>query len=169
MRACNLILLRHAKSAYPESVADHDRPLNERGERDAVAAGVWLLERRAQLLGADPLILVSSALRAQQTWARVSSALALPAREEPRLYAAAVSTLIDVIAPGIAQGRTTLVIAHNPGLEDLAGYLTSGEDSPARERMLHKYPTSGIAVLRMRDDRWADGSAELVEFAVPRA
>ncbi len=37
-----LVLLRHAKSAYPPGVADHERPLNDRGRRDAPEAGRWL-------------------------------------------------------------------------------------------------------------------------------
>ena len=37
-----LILLRHAKSAWPDDVPDHDRPLAPRGRRDAPAAGGWL-------------------------------------------------------------------------------------------------------------------------------
>ena len=63
-----LVLLRHAKSAYPDGVADHDRPLSERGLREAPVAGELLVER----LPSVDLALVSSGLRAQQTWQAVS-------------------------------------------------------------------------------------------------
>ncbi|MET7442233.1 histidine phosphatase family protein, partial [Streptomyces sp. NPDC005568] len=34
-----LVVLRHAKSAWPDGVPDHERPLAPRGRRDAPAAG----------------------------------------------------------------------------------------------------------------------------------
>ena len=39
-----LILLRHAKSDYPDGVADHERPLAQRGIREAALAGDWIRE-----------------------------------------------------------------------------------------------------------------------------
>ena len=39
--ARQLLLLRHAKSAWPD-VDDHERPLARRGRRDAPVAGRWL-------------------------------------------------------------------------------------------------------------------------------
>ena len=36
-----LVLLRHAKSAWPD-VPDHERPLARRGQRDAPVMGRWL-------------------------------------------------------------------------------------------------------------------------------
>ncbi|MSW11732.1 MAG: histidine phosphatase family protein, partial [Actinobacteria bacterium] len=42
MPSKQLVLIRHAKSAYPVGVDDHERPLNERGVRDATAVGEWL-------------------------------------------------------------------------------------------------------------------------------
>ncbi|MFA7323808.1 MAG: histidine phosphatase family protein [Candidatus Nanopelagicales bacterium] len=164
-----LVLLRHAKSAYPAGVADHDRPLNERGRDDARAAGVWLREHRDSVLGINPAVLVSTAKRAQATWRLAGTELSdIAAQTQLRLYEASVSTLVDVVAPFIEAGRSILVVAHNPGLEQLAGFLTSGHDNEARQRLLGKFPTCGIAVLSMLDAQWSDTSAELIEFAVPR-
>ena len=59
-----LILLRHAKSAWPEGVADRRRPLSERGRRAAPAIGGYM--KREGLL--PELILISTAERTQQTW-----------------------------------------------------------------------------------------------------
>ena len=36
-----LVLLRHAKSAWPSGVPDHDRPLAGKGRRNAQATGGW--------------------------------------------------------------------------------------------------------------------------------
>jgi len=169
MTPARLVLVRHAKSDYPTGVPDHDRPLSPRGRRDAVAAGQWLAAGWTELLGGQALLLVSSAKRAQQTCALLAGELPpCEVRTEPALYDAAVSTLISVVARHAVAGRATVVIAHNPGLEQLAAFLTVGSSSPARPRLLEKYPTSAIAVLQLMDEHWADGSAELVEFAVPR-
>ena len=40
--ARTLILLRHGKSGYPAGVPDHDRPLADRGRREAALAGEWM-------------------------------------------------------------------------------------------------------------------------------
>ena len=61
------------------------------------------------------------------------------------------------------------MIAHNPGLEDLAASIASNRHTPAFQQLTDKYPTSGIAVFEVRD--WAKlvpGSALLTDFVVPR-
>ena len=69
-----LLVLRHSKSAYPEGVADIDRPLAPRGVRDAVALGGWL---RDQGLVPD-LVVCSVAERTRQTWDLISDQLGWP-------------------------------------------------------------------------------------------
>jgi phosphohistidine phosphatase len=61
--ARRLVLLRHAKSAWPD-VADHERPLARRGRRDAPVAGRWL-----RTAGRVPdRVVCSTARRARETW-----------------------------------------------------------------------------------------------------
>ena len=67
-----LLLLRHAKSAWPEGVEDHDRPLGDRGRRDAPRMGAYMASAGLQ----PGFALVSSARRTQETWALVEPALA---------------------------------------------------------------------------------------------
>ena len=65
-----LLLLRHAKSAWPD-LADSERPLNDRGRRDAPAMGRWLRDK-----GYVPdLVLCSTAQRTRDTWALVAGEL----------------------------------------------------------------------------------------------
>ncbi|MFG0335704.1 MAG: SixA phosphatase family protein, partial [Maioricimonas sp. JB049] len=65
-----LLLMRHAKSSWADpSKADHDRPLNARGKRDAPRMGQWLLE---QNLVPDRIV-SSTARRARKTASRVAS------------------------------------------------------------------------------------------------
>jgi phosphohistidine phosphatase len=144
--------MRHAKSAYPPGVPDHDRPLNERGRRNALVAGAWL---RAQGI---ETALVSSAVRAQETWDIVAAHLDICARTVSDLYDADVPTIAAVIDE-LAQGRT-LIIAHNPGLVDfVVSHGEPGVDLTPWRTLGEKFPTSAIARLR-------DGV--LVDFVIPR-
>ena len=69
--AKTLVLLRHATAGWPGGVDDHDRPLAERGHRQAPGAGEWLLEH-----GIVPeAAVVSDALRTRQTWVWVAERL----------------------------------------------------------------------------------------------
>ena len=162
-----LVLLRHAKSDYPPGLPDHDRPLAPRGRRDAPEAGSWLAHHCPPL----DRVLVSSAQRAQQTWA-----LAAPHVDtygtvvtEPRIYEAAAATLAALVSALPSEDRTVVMVGHNPGLEDLAASLVRGGDADAQRRMLAKYPTNGIAVLQSPGE-WADlvRGADLVDFVAPR-
>lgn len=162
----NLVLMRHAKSAYPDGIADHDRPLAPRGIREAGLAGGWL---RANLPAVDA-VLCSTATRARQTLAHTG--IDAPARYAERLYGAAPGTVIEEINRVGDNVTTLLVVGHEPTTSALAIVLASisGTDAAVAERISEKFPTSGIAVLRVAG-HWADvepGCAALVGFHVPR-
>ena len=117
-----LILLRHAKSDWPD-VPDRDRPLAKRGRRDAPRIGRWLHEHGYQ----PDVVVVSAAARTRQTWDLVAPQLGgSPAvRFEPRAYAASALTLLYLAQELPARYRTALLIAHNPGLSELAASLAA--------------------------------------------
>jgi phosphohistidine phosphatase len=161
-----LVLLRHAKSAYPDGVADHDRPLAQRGQREAGLAGDWI---RANL---PPIgeVLCSTATRTRETLAR--SGIDAPVRYVDRLYGGSPGTVIDEINGVSDEVTVLLVVAHEPTMSELALGLanTATANSSAVERISMKFPTSAIAVLRLARS-WKGlelGSAELVDFHVPR-
>lgn len=169
MNRGRLVLMRHAKSAYPIGIADHDRPLSDRGLRDCAAARLWFANRGSDVFGDQPRVLVSTAARTQQTWRAIQPALpTASAQDVPEIYEAAVSTLINVCAPQIAAGRDTLLIGHNPGVEGLADFLADPSASVAQWGQREKYPTAAIVVLEFLDDSWANESAIISEFVVPR-
>ena len=163
-----LIVIRHAKSDWPEGVPDHERPLGKRGRRDAPAAGRWL---REQSLLPD-VVAVSTAKRTQQTWELVSRELPVVPRafSEEQIYAASWQELLDVVRSFPEECQSAAIVGHNPGCEELATSLAGGGDVTARTSMARKYPTSGIAVLNLSAP-WAQSAprqAELVEFQIPR-
>src|SRR6476659_7642568 len=86
-----LMLLRHAKSDYPTGVADHERPLAPRGEREAGLAGDWL---RAHAPAVDA-VLCSTATRTRETLARTR--IEAPVNYVDRLYDATTGAMIEEI------------------------------------------------------------------------
>ncbi|MGW1892768.1 SixA phosphatase family protein [Streptomyces sp. NPDC002004] len=167
-RPGRLIVLRHAKSAWPEDVPDHERPLAARGRRDAPEAGQWL---RAAGYAPD-LVLCSTAVRTRQTWDLVAGTVdrAPTVSYEPRVYAASADGLRNVLREVAERHRTVLLIAHNPGAQDLVLSLAGDGEDGALARAREKFPTSAIAVLAVPGP-WAGlapGCAALTDFVVPR-
>jgi phosphohistidine phosphatase len=160
-RTRQLIVLRHAKSDWPEGVPDHDRPLAKRGRRDAPAAGKWL---RAGGYVPD-LVICSTARRTRQTWELAARELGGTPRVtfEPRAYGASAMTLLYLARELPPSCRTALIIAHNPGVSELATSLAG----TSRGRL--SFPTAGVAVLE-HDGDWADlapDEARLAAFVIP--
>ncbi|MEQ8147972.1 histidine phosphatase family protein [Streptomyces sp. OP7] len=164
-----LVVLRHAKSARPEGVTDHERPLSARGRRDAPAAG------RA-LAAADclpGLALCSTAVRARRTWELAAEQWGTPppVRHDPRLYHADVPGLLTVVREVPAEVETLLLVGHNPGLEDLVRTLADDGLDDTLDRVRAKFPTSAVAVLDWRGATWRDlrpCGALLTSLTVPR-
>ncbi|MGW3208818.1 SixA phosphatase family protein [Streptomyces sp. NPDC001135] len=164
-----LVVLRHAKSAWPEGVEDHRRPLAPRGLRDAPAAGRALAD--ADCL--PDLALCSPAVRARRTWELASAEWGTPppVRYDRRLYAAGVSDLLEVVREAPPEVETLLLVGHNPGLEDLVLELAGDGLDDTLDRVRTKFPTSAIAVLDWHGSGWtalAPGAALLTSFTVPR-
>ena len=170
-----LVLVRHAKSDYPWGVDDHDRPLNERGRRDAPEIGAWLDAQLAWAPGRAPAVRVSTARRAQLTWSLASGRLSdrwgeATVQDEERIYEAPVAALREVAAEAALDADTVLLVGHNPGL---AGLIHScADDDPLRRQATAKFPTSAIAVLEcpgpLGEALAADRAFRVTAFAVPR-
>jgi phosphohistidine phosphatase len=166
--ARRLVLLRHAKSQWPDGVPDQDRPLAERGIADATAAGPVLAG-----FGTPDVVLCSPALRTRQTWRLVSAALTDPPapRFDEGIYGAGVRELLDLIRDVPVQARLVVIVGHEPTMSATTDLLAGpGSRADDLARLRNKYPTSGMAVLRPTTD-WADLTAEsaaLERFLVPR-
>ena len=120
-----LYLMRHAKSDWHSAAqADFDRPLNQRGASDATRMGQWLATQ-----GLRPEVLLASpAQRARQTVLAVAEALGVEEHEvvfNQDLYLADRTTLLNILraVPGLTE--SVLLVAHNPGLDNLVEWLAS--------------------------------------------
>jgi phosphohistidine phosphatase len=172
-----LLLLRHAKSAWPD-VPDHERPLACRGQRDAPLMGRWLRDA-----GYVPdRVVCSTARRAAQTWQLAQPALESvpPTVFDDHVYDVGAAQLLELIRRTPAPVRTLLVIGHDPALPGLARTLAevpatgadAGEQAvrAAADRMRAKFPTAAVAafVFRGEWDGLAPGTVRLACFVTPR-
>ena len=155
-----LILLRHAHAeAAAPGQADLDRPLSAEGLAEAEAAGRWLAERKL----VPDCVLCSPARRTRETLEAVLGAIGyVDQRIEPSIYEATPGTLI-ALADTHNSAERLLMIGHNPGFEQLAALLHSGQSGDYRGM-----PPGGIAVLSMPADADLEpGVARLAAFWWP--
>jgi len=141
-----LLLLRHAKSDWGDSsLRDFDRPLADRGERDAPRIGKALRKS-----GVTPdIIIASPAARARATVqaAMKAAKVELKITFDESIYGASSAELMKIIRRLPDADECALLVGHNPGFEDLAGRLTG-----SHERM----PTAALACIEFQIEHWND-------------
>lgn len=141
-----LLVLRHAKSSWANSGQDdHERPLNERGKREAPQVGEQLRRRRL----VPDLIISSDAVRARKTADAVAKAAGHSGeiRLDHGLYLAAPDDILAVLYGADDSAGIVMVVGHNPGLEGLVRQLT-GEAA--------HLATATVAQIALPIDRWRD-------------
>ena len=119
-----LLLMRHAKSDWHSQLPDKERPLNERGRRDAIHMGHYL---EKQGLTPDRMV-VSAAERTQETARLLLQSISVAEENiiiDKSLYLAGMETLCDNIMSYAVEGQRLLILAHNPGMDYLVSYLAS--------------------------------------------
>ena len=154
--------MRHGKSGYPAGTLDHERPLADRGIREAALAGEWMEEDG---LNFDAVI-CSTAQRTRETLERTG--VDAPVVFTDDIYENTPDMILETIrvhAPEDAE--TLLVVGHFPGLPGTVFLLDDDAEIDA-------FPTSAYAVLSI-DVPWdrlgldVDPDAKLTDFRVPRA
>jgi phosphohistidine phosphatase len=163
-----LLLLRHAKAVPAAGHDDHARGLIERGRRDAARIAAMIAE--AGLI--PDLIVHSGAERARETAAIVAGAWPqrVDVRVNPALYDASRQAVLAVARELLDAAATAMIVAHNPGVADLANALVGGGKRSDIARMANKFPTAALAVFELDAPLWRDlapGSARLLRFATP--
>ncbi len=148
-----LIILRHAKTERTAASGDDfDRALTRRGLADAAAAG-----RKLAAAGLIPdLVLCSAAVRAGQTWEAAAPALPDANLERrPDLYNAPAEAL-RAVAEAQADATTVMVLAHNPGVEELARTLAQEAvliDAVVQARLEQGFPTAAAIAFEIEPGR----------------
>ncbi|GGV51907.1 phosphohistidine phosphatase [Streptomyces longisporoflavus] len=162
-----IVIFRHAKADWPQ-VSDHERPLAERGRKDAPVAGRKLADSGIPL----DLALCSTAARTRETWKLAVHEL--PDRPktvyEDRLYEASPGELIAVLNETPDDVRNVVLIGHNPGVQGLADILSGAAEGDARTRMERRgFPTAAFAVLTYSGSWKAlePGVGTLVDYWAP--
>lgn len=141
-----IYLIRHAKSSWDlPHLADYERPLNERGKRDAPLMG-----HRFRARGILPDCLVSSpAARAAETSKIIAGEIGFPESGitwSRQVYEAGTVSLLKAVEALPDEAESAFLVGHNPGMTYLAEYLTG-------ERIL-SLPTCAVACIEMDIDSW---------------
>src|SRR5262245_33050308 len=120
-----LLLIRHAKSSWDDTaLPDKDRPLSDRGRRDAPKMGERLAKRDVK----PDLILSSPAMRALQTAEIFAKKLDYRRKDivvDDQLYAVGADGLLDVIHNLGGKLDRVILFGHNPALTELAHRLST--------------------------------------------
>ncbi|MGB3770110.1 MAG: histidine phosphatase family protein [Rhodococcus sp. (in: high G+C Gram-positive bacteria)] len=154
-----LVLMRHGKSSYPDDVDDHDRPLDERGRRQAAKAGEWIAEH----VGTVDSVICSTATRTRQTLEQTG--ITGEVRFESSVYGGSPDDIIGEISGADPSATVVMVVGHAPGIPFTALELADDADSESAQWIRSGYPTSALAVLEVSGE-WSElsrGGARLVQ------
>ena len=159
-----LLLIRHAKSDWNDPLLkDFDRPLNDRGKRDAPEMARRLLDKKIKI---DAFI-TSPAKRAKKTASIFAKEYKVDKDDiifKEELYAASVASFYEVISRVSDKFDTIAVFSHNPGITDFANALTDAR--------IDNIPTCGIFAVKIKAKHWkdfADADKEFLFADYPKA
>ena len=154
-----LYLVRHAKSSWSNAnLADFDRPLNNRGLRDAPEMGNRIKTRNTL----PEIIACSPAKRATQTLEHLDLGIEHVVFEE-RIYGSSIGALLDVIHSLDDHLGSAMLIGHNPAMSLLAGWLSGVH--------IDNMPTCAVATIELDTGHWKDAGtcpAKLLDFDYPK-
>tara|TARA_R110002167_G_scaffold6277_8_gene29103 strand:+ start:51900 stop:52394 length:495 start_codon:yes stop_codon:yes gene_type:complete len=158
-----LYLLRHAKSSWAiPGQKDYDRPLNDRGLRDAPEMGMRMRERGH----AVDLVVSSPAERALSTAHVICDELGLDPDDilqDRQIYIAGSAKLLQLISGFDESKQSALLVAHNPALTDLANELARAS--------IDNIPTCGLVSIALPIEYWAEvlpGIGKVLDFDFPK-
>lgn len=136
-----LVVIRHAKSSWSNALLeDFDRPLNERGKKDAPLMAKRLKEKKVN----PDLMITSPAKRANSTCKRFAKVFDVQKKniiKEPKLYHASENILLKIVKELDEKYNTVFLIGHNPGLTEFVNIASNLE--------IDNIPTTGVTVLEI--------------------
>jgi phosphohistidine phosphatase len=152
----SLLLVRHAKSSWDDfSIPDIDRPLNDRGKRDAPKMAIRLLEKKIPI----DAILSSPAKRALKTAEAFSELYGIAQKHilvRDKLYMAGPEDFLEVILKLDDAILHPALFSHNPGITSFANSLGAG--------VIDDMPTCSIFAVKFDIKKWKDFSAAEKSF-----
>lgn len=160
-----LYIMRHAKSDWETSTSDFDRPVNARGNKSAIRMGQWMSENNY----IPEKIISSPAVRAKQTIELVVDQIEEKDKKEisyeEDLYLANLDSLLENIALYKSNVSSLMLVAHNPGLEELVYFLDS--DSGSQYKSMS---TANLAIYEYADNQFdiETKKGKLIEFIKPK-
>ena len=159
-------MVRHAKSSWDvPDISDFDRPLNERGKRDAPRMAKRLKEKRVN----PDLMLSSPAKRALSTSKRFAEVLGYGKeriKTERSLYHADEDEILSVIRRVKDKHNVLMVFGHNPGLTEFVNQLCK------EDNFIGNVPTSGVVSFNFKVEHWRDidfGKGQFLFFDFPKS
>lgn len=153
-----LLLIRHAKSDWPENMKDFDRPLAEKGFNDAEKMSNYLFEENILI---DQMI-TSPAFRAKTTCSIFAEKYKMKFCEDAELYFAQNSEFINAISNADEKANSLAIFSHNDGISDFASSLC-GDDL--------QFKTCAVAIFELKSETWADfkkNSIVLKDYLSPK-
>ena len=166
-----LLLLRHFKSLPGEvGQRDRDRPLSQRGWRDARTMAAVLADHPP----APDLILCSSARRTRESLSAILPHIDgdTTVRIADAIYETDEATYIPLIAAHGGTANVVLLVGHNPTVHATAVTLAGSGPEHLRADLAAKYPTGALAILEFRGGSWDDlapGTGTIAAAVSPRA
>ncbi len=143
--------MRHAKSSWKyENVLDIDRPLKNRGIRNAYE----MADNYKKKIKPD-LILTSPANRAMHTAIIFARIISYPLGNiviNESLYADYLEVLLNLIGKTDNKVNSLMIIGHNPTFNELANYFL--------KKPIDNIPTAGIVSLTFETENWKDISSD---------
>ncbi len=159
-----LLLIRHAKSSWDDpGLSDYERPLNERGKKDAPAMADRLYERGIKI---DAFV-TSPARRARKTAEQFAKRYKKEKEElalKTELYMASNEAFNSVIEKLNDDYDCVAVFSHNPGITDFANSLT--------DATIDNIPTCGIFGVSIDAKKWnkfKEAKKKFLFFDYPKA
>ena len=153
-----LILVRHAKSDWPENTEDFDRPLAEKGLDDAVKMSKFLKDSEIKI----QKFISSPAVRALNTCKIFNQTYEIDIQEEQKLYNPTESNFEKVIYGLEDNVESVAMFSHNNGISNFANSMS--ED-------IFMFPTCGVAGFQIDTDSWSDfenAKKKLIFFYEPK-
>ncbi len=162
-----VLLMRHAKSSWGDpALEDFQRPLAPRGREAAPRMASY---NRDQGLTPD-YVICSAAVRAVETWEMMALMFDrdVPMESDEGLFHAGPRALLDALRRCPEDSDRLLLIAHSPGIENLAVALIGPDfDREAYGRLCAKFPTAALAAIEFESPLGENGG-RLTRFVVPR-